>query len=136
MPASELGSWPTPPPTMAFRPPCRIQHFARDTVWQNRSVQASRRRWISGGLVVWTDVRILQCDIRGSSALRITHLRKDPCEDLASDLVGILTPVESEHMAAIVEPLKIGALLRSMHSYHGDPVVRLALRLVPVLSRK
>lgn len=46
------------------------------------------------------------------------------------DLVGILTPVESEHMAAIVEPVKIEGLLRSIEGYRGDPLTCLALRLV------
>jgi integrase len=68
-----------------------------------------------------------------SRVFRYARATGRKCEDLAADLVGILTPVESEHMAAIVEPLKIGALLRSMHSYHGDPLVRLALRLVPYI---
>jgi hypothetical protein len=68
-----------------------------------------------------------------SRVFRYARATGRKCEDLAADLVGMLTPVESEHMAAIVEPLKIGALLRSMHSYHGDPLVRLALRLVPYI---
>jgi integrase len=55
------------------------------------------------------------------------------CDDVAADLVGILIPVESEHMAAIVEPAKIGGLLRSIEAYHGDPLIRLALRLVPYI---
>jgi integrase len=55
------------------------------------------------------------------------------CDDVAADLVGILIPVESEHMAAIVEPAKIGGLLRSIQAYHGDPLIRLALRLVPYI---
>ena len=68
-----------------------------------------------------------------SRVFRYARATGRKCEDLAADLVGILTPVESEHMAAIVEPVRIGALLRSMHSYHGDPLVRLALRLVPYI---
>jgi hypothetical protein len=55
------------------------------------------------------------------------------CEDVAADLLGSLIPVESEHLAAIVEPAKIGALLRSMEVYRGEPLTRLALRLMPYI---
>jgi hypothetical protein len=34
-------------------------------------------------------------------------------------------------MAAIVEPAKIGALLRSIEAYDGEPLTRLALKLIP-----
>ena len=53
------------------------------------------------------------------------------CEDVAADLLGSLMPVASEHLAAIVEPAKIGALLRSIEAYRGAPLTRLALKLVP-----
>jgi len=55
------------------------------------------------------------------------------CEDVAADLVGSLIPVESEHMAAIVEPAKIGALLRSIEVYRGEALTRLALKLMPYI---
>ncbi|MEJ1962968.1 MAG: hypothetical protein WDO56_16025 [Gammaproteobacteria bacterium] len=41
--------------------------------------------------------------------------------------------MESEHMAAIVEPAKIGALLRSIEVYRGDALTRLALKLIPYI---
>lgn len=68
-----------------------------------------------------------------SRVLRYARATGRPCEDVASDLVGSLTPVQSEHMAAILEPEKIGALLRVIEAYRGEPLTRLALRLVPYI---
>lgn len=68
-----------------------------------------------------------------SRVLRYARATGRKSEDVAADLVGILTPVASQHRAAIVEPVKIGALLRSIDGYRGDPLTRLALRLVPYL---
>src|SRR6185437_9037147 len=68
-----------------------------------------------------------------SRVLRYARATGRQCEDVASDLVGSLTPVESEHMAAIVEPARIGALLRSIEAYSGEPLTRLALKLMPYI---
>lgn len=53
------------------------------------------------------------------------------CTDVAVDLIGLLVPVETQHMAAIVDPIKVGGLLRAIDSYHVEPATRLALRLLP-----
>jgi integrase len=42
-------------------------------------------------------------------------------------------PVQSERMAAIIEPIKIGGLLRAIDGYRGEPMTRLALRLIPYI---
>src|SRR6185312_11963686 len=55
-----------------------------------------------------------------SRVLRYARATGRQCEDVASDLVGSLAPVESEHMAAIVEPARIGALRRSIASLARD----------------
>jgi integrase len=68
-----------------------------------------------------------------SRVFRYARATGRQCEDVAADLVGSLTPVESEHMAAIVEPAKIGALLRAIEAYRGEPLTRLALKLIPYL---
>ncbi len=60
--------------------------------------------------------------------LRYARATGRKCEDLAADLIGILTPVKSEHRAAIIEPAKIGGLLRSIEAYRGDPLTCLALK--------
>jgi hypothetical protein len=66
-----------------------------------------------------------------SRVLRYARATGRKCEDVAADLIGLLGPVEPEHMAAIVEPIKIGQLLRAIDGYTGQPLTRLALKLVP-----
>jgi integrase len=68
-----------------------------------------------------------------SRVLRYARATGRKCEDVAADLVGILTPVACQHRAAIVEPVRIGALLRSIEAYRGDPLTRPALKLVPYI---
>jgi hypothetical protein len=50
---------------------------------------------------------------------------------VAADLIGLLIPVGPENMAAIIDPLQIGQLLRSMDGYAGEPLTRPSLTLVP-----
>jgi len=68
-----------------------------------------------------------------SRVLRYARATGRQCEDVAIDLIGSLTPVESEHLAAIIEPAKIGALLRSIDAYRGEPLTCLALKLMPYI---
>jgi integrase len=68
-----------------------------------------------------------------SRVLRYARATGRKCEDVAADLIGLLIPVEPENMAAIIDPLQIGQLLRSMDGYAGEPLTRLALRLVPYI---
>lgn len=68
-----------------------------------------------------------------SRVLRYAKATGRACEDVAATLIGLLTPVEPENMAAIVDPIGIGGLLRTIEGYHGEPVTRLALRLVPYI---
>ncbi|MGC1549967.1 MAG: integrase arm-type DNA-binding domain-containing protein [Rhodanobacter sp.] len=49
------------------------------------------------------------------------------------DLRGALPPVKQTHLAAIVEPNAIGALLRAIDGYQGSFVTKCALRLAPLL---
>jgi integrase len=51
--------------------------------------------------------------------------------DTAADLKGALQPVKSTHLASIKEPKAIGALLRDIDAYSGNPIVRAALRMAP-----
>lgn len=68
-----------------------------------------------------------------SRVFRYARATGRQCDDIAADLVGSLTPVESEHMAAIIEPARIGALLRSIEAYRGEILTRLALKLMPYI---
>lgn len=51
--------------------------------------------------------------------------------DPSADLRGALTPAKHERMATIIEPKKIGELLRAIDDYEGTPVAKCALRLAP-----
>lgn len=53
--------------------------------------------------------------------------------DISADLRGALAPVVSKNHAAIVEPRKIGALLRAIDSYIGHPPTQAALKLAPLV---
>ena len=57
------------------------------------------------------------------------HATSDP----ARDLRGALRKPKTKHMAAIIDPKELGALLRAIHGYTGTPVVRTALQLAPML---
>lgn len=50
-----------------------------------------------------------------------------------ADLRGALSTPEERHHAAILDPAELGALLRAIEGYAGDPVTRAALRLAPLL---
>lgn len=50
-----------------------------------------------------------------------------------SDLRGALPPVQGNSFAAIIEPHKLGQLLRTMDGYEGYFVTKCALRLAPLL---
>lgn len=51
--------------------------------------------------------------------------------DPAADLKGALTPVKTINFASITDPERIGALLRDIDAYTGNPIVRASLRLAP-----
>jgi integrase len=92
---------------------------------------------------------LLEClrRIEARGAIETAHRAKDSCgqvfrfgiasglcvRDPAADLKDALRPVPTRHHAAIVEPVKAGALLRDMAGYQGHPVTRAALWLSPLL---
>ncbi|TWT23596.1 tyrosine-type recombinase/integrase [Luteimonas marina] len=53
--------------------------------------------------------------------------------DPTADLRGALTPITSTPRAAVTDPQAVGALLRTIDAYEGQPVTRAALRLAPML---
>lgn len=53
--------------------------------------------------------------------------------DITSDLKGALPPAKETHLGAITEPSEVGALLRNIENYKGSEVVRLILKLSPLL---
>ena len=53
--------------------------------------------------------------------------------DLTGDLRGALAPVKEKHHASIVEPTRIGELLRAIDGYGGFFVTKCALQLAPLV---
>lgn len=53
--------------------------------------------------------------------------------DSAADLKGALPPAKPKHHASIVEPKKVGELLRAINDYSGAFVTLCALKLAPLL---
>jgi len=51
--------------------------------------------------------------------------------DPAQPLLGALTAPVAKHHAAITDPIAFGKLLRSIETYSGQPVTKLALRFTP-----
>ena len=52
--------------------------------------------------------------------------------DPAADLRGALSPVKTINRAAIIEPKKVGELLRAIDGYQGSFIVKCALKLAPL----
>jgi integrase len=53
--------------------------------------------------------------------------------DPSSDLRGALTAPKAKHRSAIVDPTAIGALLRAIDGFDGQPTTKAALRLAPLV---
>lgn len=53
--------------------------------------------------------------------------------DPTADLRGALAPVPTENRAALTRPADVGALLRAIDVYQGQPAVMYALRLAPLV---
>lgn len=53
--------------------------------------------------------------------------------DPSADLRGALAPVVTQNRAAITDPKQIGALLRAIDAYSGQPATLAALRLAPLV---
>lgn len=60
------------------------------------------------------------------------HCERSP----AADLTGALQPVKVKHMAALLEPAKVGGLMRSIDGYAGQPTTRAALLLSALLFQR
>ena len=59
------------------------------------------------------------------------------CErDPAADLRGALRPFVEKHMAAVLEPVQAGELMRAIDAYAGQPTTRAALSLSALLFQR
>ncbi len=54
----------------------------------------------------------------------------------AADLHGALQPIVVTHMAAVLEPVKAGELMRAIDGYTGQPITRAALQLSALLFQR
>lgn len=53
--------------------------------------------------------------------------------DIAADLIGALTPHTSRQFSHITDPKTLGQLLRDIDSYTGTPMVKTALKVLPLV---
>ena len=65
--------------------------------------------------------------------LRYAEAKSIIDRDISQALKGALSPVNGGHFAAIVEPVKVGELLRAIDAYSGSFVVKSALQLAPLV---
>ncbi len=70
---------------------------------------------------------------RCSQVFRFAVASGRASRDPAADLKGALAPVKVESHAAIVEPKRIGELLRAIDGYQGQPAAMAALKLAPLV---
>jgi len=54
----------------------------------------------------------------------------------AADLQGALRPIIVKHMSAVLEPSGVGALMRAIAAYSGQPLTRAALELSALLFQR
>jgi integrase len=52
---------------------------------------------------------------------------------VAADLRDALAPVKSRNFASVVDPVRVGELMRAIQGYTGHPMTGLALKLAPLL---
>jgi integrase len=53
--------------------------------------------------------------------------------DISADLRGALVPVVSHNHASLTDPAEVGALLRAIDGYEGQPITAGALKLAPLV---
>ena len=56
--------------------------------------------------------------------------------NITEGLKGRLTPYRGKNFAAILDPVRMGGLMRAIKGYKGGPIVRTALQLTPLLYQR
>ena len=56
--------------------------------------------------------------------------------NITEGLKGRLTPCRGKNFAAILDPVRMGGLMRAIKGYKGRPIVRTALQLTPYLYQR
>ena len=65
-------------------------------------------------------------------AVRTGRAERNP----TGDLRGALPAYKGKHRSALIDPVKVGALLRAIDGYQGSLIVRAALRLAPLVFQR
>ena len=141
----------------SFENVAREWHATRASVWSPKHAATVLRR-LEANVFPWMGSRQIS-EVRGPELLAIVrrieargaietaHRVLSICgqvfryavatgraeRDIAPDLRGALSPVNTTHLAAVLEPQRAGELLRSIHGYVGAPQVQCALKLAPVV---
>lgn len=92
-------------------------------------VLAALRRIESRGALETAHRAMQNCGQVFRYAVATGRAERDP----TGDLRGALPPPKEKHHASIVEPSRVGELLRAIDSYQGFYVTRCALRLAPLV---
>jgi integrase len=85
--------------------------------------------------------------VESRDALELSHRIRNVCGQIfryavatgraernpADDLKGALPPVKTKHRASIIDPKRVGELLRAIDSYQGTFVVQCALKFAPLV---
>ncbi len=85
------------------------------------------RRIESRGAIETAHRTLQNCGQVFRYAIATGRAERDP----AADLRDALSPVKSSNFATITDPKTIGQLLRDIDAYHGNYIVRAALRIAP-----
>ncbi|MFD1786520.1 tyrosine-type recombinase/integrase [Sphingomonas floccifaciens] len=105
-----------------------IGHLAVDAITPAELLAALRKVERKGHLETARRMRSL-----ASRVFRYAVATSRAAGDPASVLQGALTAPVVKHHAALIEPAKVGALLRAIDGYDGQPMTKLALKLAPLV---
>lgn len=132
--------------------------LAKTAVDRAESTQQKNTAWLEQNVFPWLgdkpikaigprDVLNVLHKIEARGAIESAHKIKQLCgqvfrfavakglaeRDVTADLRGALSAVPKAHYAAIIDPARVGPLLRSIDSYSGHPYAVAALKLSPLL---
>lgn len=107
-----------------------LQHRPIASVTDDDVLACIRR--LEGARLIDTAHRALsQCGALLRYARARKYIKHNPLADIERS--DTLPAIEVKHHAAIIEPTKVGALMRALDAYDGSFVVRSALRIAPLL---
>ena len=87
------------------------------------------RRMESRGVLETTHRALETCRLVFGYAVGTSRCERNP----ASELKGVLRKPQEKHLPAVTDPKRLGELLRAIEGYKGTHVVRIALKLLPML---